>query len=101
MKTDVSGERSSDFWLLTKRRGDVIKVWWETKFASAIATEAGPDMLGAMAADGSQMNENIGESGQQELEGLDPMAMDMEFLDDLWTRDFLSGDSDFTLETFW
>ena len=101
LRHDDPDEKSSDFWLLTKWRADVIRVWWETKFAFTIATETGADASRAMEAVASNVNTDNGDPGRQYLDGVDSLAMNMDFSDDIWTRDFLSGDNDFTLETFW
>lgn len=99
LKTDEPEEKPSDFWLLTKKRSDVINSWWEMTFASIASTEHAQSTPGTVGAESSEDTDIGGTYGK--IGELESTVIDMEFLDDVWTRDLLSGESDFTLETFW
>jgi hypothetical protein len=85
--------------------------WWESRIGAAVvgaADAVGEESHGNAAAvehgdgNGSAAGNGIGGPGQQaeQMEVLDPAAMSMEFLDDVWMRDLLAGEYDYTFESF-
>lgn len=92
------GEQSRDFWFMTKKRCDALETWLQTKSASTAASKG---REGNANASDYGSNGIMAEPGQLHMKDYDPTNMQMEFLDDVWTRNLLSGDSDFSLETFW
>lgn len=99
---DVDKKNDSSFWLLTKKRCTVVKNWWEVKIAPAIVTDTEGEM--STTTDEEEVNmrgSTADEFGLQPIKEMDVSSMDVDFLDDAWMKELLTGESEFGFEPFW
>lgn len=88
----AEGESEEGFWALNRRRCAVVKSWWESKVRAGEIKGVGEGVGGGNTSGDSVVEEST-------LVG-DGVGAEMDFLDDAWMREWLSGDGSFGFDSF-
>jgi hypothetical protein len=94
MDADMPGTTEENVWSHFVNRLSIIVEWWDTKVAPILAASETRDQALKNNSDMSTFDLQMGEA-------LDLTTANLDFFDDAWMRDMMSGSDEYLRSTFY
>jgi hypothetical protein len=97
MDVDMPGSTEENAWSHLVRRLSLVVEWWDTKVVPILAASESRDQA---SKDNSEMS-SFDASNLQMGEALDLTTANLDFFDDAWMRDMMSGSDEYLRDAFY